>query len=75
MSNILIVDDEIGIQESLYGVLEDEGYKASSVASGEACLELLRRIRTSMSCCWISGSPESTVSNVLQKIRVLDDRA
>ncbi|HTJ86280.1 MAG TPA: sigma-54 dependent transcriptional regulator [Terriglobales bacterium] len=42
MHNILIVDDESSIRESLQGVLEDEGYKASAVDSGEACLELLR---------------------------------
>jgi len=43
MHNILIVDDESSIRESLQGVLDDEGYKASAVGSGEACLELLRR--------------------------------
>ena len=44
MHNILIVDDEPGIRESLTGILEDEGYKAESAAeSGEACLELLRK--------------------------------
>jgi two-component system, NtrC family, nitrogen regulation response regulator NtrX len=41
MPNILIVDDEVGIQESLTGVLEDEGYTTSVAGSGEACLELL----------------------------------
>ncbi len=43
MHNILIVDDELGIRESLTGVLEDEGYRAGAVESGEACLELLRK--------------------------------
>jgi two-component system nitrogen regulation response regulator NtrX len=42
MHNILIIDDESGIRESLQGVLEDEGYIASSAPSGEAGLELLR---------------------------------
>ena len=42
MHNILIVDDEPGIRQSLKGVLEDEGYKASVAESGEACLESLR---------------------------------
>jgi len=42
MHNILIVDDEAGIRESLEGVLTDEGYAASSVESGEECLKLLR---------------------------------
>jgi two-component system nitrogen regulation response regulator NtrX len=43
MHNVLIVDDESGIRESLKGVLEDEGYKVSEAGSGEACLELLRK--------------------------------
>ena len=43
MHNILIVDDESGIRQSLKGVLEDEGYKVSAVESGETCLETLRR--------------------------------
>ena len=32
-----------GIRESLAGSLTDEGYSASSVESGEACLDLLRK--------------------------------
>jgi two-component system, NtrC family, nitrogen regulation response regulator NtrX len=43
MLNVLIVDDEAAIRESLQGILEDEGYKASSAESGEACLEWLRK--------------------------------
>src|SRR5258707_9747906 len=43
MPNILIVDDEAGIRDSLAGVLTDEGYSASSAESGEACLERLRK--------------------------------
>ncbi len=38
---ILIVDDEKGIRQSLTGVLEDEGYSVKAVASGESCLEQL----------------------------------
>jgi two-component system, NtrC family, nitrogen regulation response regulator NtrX len=40
---ILIVDDEPDIRQSLSGVLEDEGYTAHAVESGEACLEDLAR--------------------------------
>ena len=40
---ILVVDDEPLICQSLCGVLADEGYHASAVASGEQCLEELRR--------------------------------
>src|SRR5256884_1112785 len=43
MHNILVVDDELSIRQSLKGVLEDEGYHASGSESGEACLEFLRR--------------------------------
>ncbi len=42
-SQILIVDDEPLIRQSLSGVLEDEGYATTSVESGEECLETLRR--------------------------------
>jgi two-component system nitrogen regulation response regulator NtrX len=40
---VLIVDDEPLIRQSLAGVLEDEGYQAHAVESGEACLEELAR--------------------------------
>ena len=40
---ILIVDDEAEIRKSLRGVLEDEGYKVSAAATGEACLEELKK--------------------------------
>lgn len=38
---ILIVDDEPGIRHVLEGMLAEEGYKASSVESGEAALQQL----------------------------------
>jgi two-component system, NtrC family, nitrogen regulation response regulator NtrX len=40
---VLVADDEPGIRSSLCGVLEDEGFNASAVDSGEACLEAVRR--------------------------------
>src|ERR1700758_1445121 len=43
MYSILIVDDEAGIRDSLAGILSDEGYSTSTVESGEACLETLRK--------------------------------
>ncbi len=42
MPNILIVDDELGIRESLKGILEDEGYKPALAGSAEACLDEVR---------------------------------
>jgi two-component system, NtrC family, nitrogen regulation response regulator NtrX len=43
MDSILIVDDERGIRETLRGVLEDEGYAAEAVASGEDALRAVER--------------------------------
>ncbi len=40
---ILIVDDEAGIRQSLGGVLEDEGFRVESVASGEDCLKAFEK--------------------------------
>ena len=40
---ILIVDDEKGVRKSLTGILEDDGFQAESVATGEKCLELLQK--------------------------------
>ncbi len=39
--SVLVVDDELGIRESLAGVLQDEGYRVETVATGEDCLEQL----------------------------------
>ena len=40
---ILIVDDERGIRETARAVLEDEGFVADTVASGEECLRAVER--------------------------------
>ncbi len=39
--NILLVDDEKGIRQSLTAVLQDEGYNISAVSTGEECLRAL----------------------------------
>src|SRR6187399_2524272 len=44
-ARVLVADDEPGIRKSLCGVLEDEGFNASAVGSGEECLEILERER------------------------------
>ncbi len=41
--SILIVDDERGIRDTLRAVLEDEGFVAEVVASGEECLKAAER--------------------------------
>jgi len=40
-ANLLIVDDEQGIRQSLSAILQDEGYRILAVASGEECLRAL----------------------------------
>src|ERR1043166_6154090 len=41
-NSVLIVDDEPGIRDTLRGVLEDEGFHVSTVATGEECLDAAR---------------------------------
>ncbi len=72
MHNILIVDDEVGIQQSLAGILEDEGYKPAAVATGEACLELLgkRSFDLVLLDVWLPGMDGL---ETLQKIKALEN--
>ena len=55
--SVLIVDDELGIRESLSGVLQDEGYRAEAVESGETCLDVLakRTFNVVMLDIWLPG--------------------
>jgi two-component system, NtrC family, nitrogen regulation response regulator NtrX len=43
MDSILIVDDERGIRDTLRAVMEDEGFAADAVATGEECLSAVER--------------------------------
>jgi two-component system nitrogen regulation response regulator NtrX len=43
MDSILIVDDERGIRDTLRAVMEDEGFFADAVSTGEECLKALGR--------------------------------
>jgi two-component system nitrogen regulation response regulator NtrX len=56
-ASILIVDDESGIRESLGALLRDEGYDAEAVASGEECLERLKRRNVDLVLLdvWLNG--------------------
>ncbi len=56
-TQILIVDDEPLIRQSLSGVLEDEGYQTLAVESGEACLELLQKTNVDLVLLdvWLTG--------------------
>ena len=72
MPNILIVDDEAGIRDSLAGILADEGYTASAVGSGEACLDELGTTAFDVVLLdiWLPGVDGL---DTLAKIRALDN--
>jgi len=72
MHNILIVDDESGIRDSLKGVLEDDGYQTGEAGSGESCLDLLdkRAFDVVLLDVWLPGMDGL---DTLQKIRELDN--
>src|SRR6516164_5979089 len=72
MHNILIVDDEAGIRDSLAGVLTDEGYAAASVESAEAGLDQLGKSAFDIVLLdiWLPGMDGL---EALAKIRELDN--
>jgi two-component system nitrogen regulation response regulator NtrX len=72
MHNILIVDDEASIRQSLQGVLEDEGFSASVAESGEACLESLQKHTADIVLLdvWLPGMDGL---ETLEKIRGMDN--
>ncbi len=71
---ILVVDDEPAIRKSLSGVLEDEGYTADAVDSGEACLAALRggAYELVMLDIWLSGIDGLEVLARIQEIPFAD---
>ncbi len=71
---ILVIDDERGIRQSLTGVLEDEGYTASSVDSGEACLEELKRhsYEVILLDIWLEGMDGMETLSRIQEIPFAD---
>jgi two-component system, NtrC family, nitrogen regulation response regulator NtrX len=54
---ILVVDDELGVQTSLQGILEDAGFDSHAVSSGEEALELLlkREFAVILLDIWLPG--------------------
>jgi two-component system nitrogen regulation response regulator NtrX len=72
MSNILIVDDESGIRDSLKGVLDDEGFRTEEAESGDACLRLLEKedFEVVLLDVWMPGMDGL---ETLQKIRELEN--
>ena len=72
MHNILIVDDEAGIRDSLAGILADEGYSTSSAGNGETCLDLLRKTPFDVVLLdiWLPGGDGL---EILERIREFDN--
>jgi two-component system nitrogen regulation response regulator NtrX len=72
MHNILIVDDESGIRDSLKGVLEDEGYKTVEAETGELCLTLVEQqpFDVVLLDVWLPGMDGL---DALQRIRKLEE--
>ena len=72
MSNVLIVDDESAIRESLKGILEEEGYSAFLAETGEKCLDVLRHQTCDVVLLdvWLPGMDGL---ETLSKIRDLDN--
>ncbi len=66
---ILIIDDEISIQESLAGVLEDEGFSSIGVSSAEEGLELLETTNIDLVLLdiWLGDNMDGMTA--LEKIR------
>jgi two-component system, NtrC family, nitrogen regulation response regulator NtrX len=69
--SILIVDDESGIRQSLTALLREEGYQVDAAASGEECLEAVRRKSFSLVLLdvWLPGMDGLAT---LQKLRQQD---
>lgn len=72
MSNLLIVDDEASIRQTLKHVLEDEGYTALTAASAEGALETLAKHNVDLVLLdiWL---PHMDGLEALGKIRAMGD--
>lgn len=70
--SVLIVDDELGIRQSLTDVLQDEGYQVEAVESAEACLEFLSKKKCDLVLLdiWLPGMDGL---QALEKIQALEN--
>jgi len=70
---ILVVDDESSIRSSLQGILEDEGYRVRTVATGEEALAELQKEPFGLVLLdiWL---PEMSGLDVLAEIRRFEER-
>ena len=68
-SSVLIVDDELGIRESLGAVLRDEGFAVDAVESAEAALEWLGRKRCDVLVLdiWLPGMDGLEALEIVRK--------
>ncbi len=67
---VLVVDDEIDIQISLKGILEDEGYKVLLCGSGEEALDILLKepeVDIVFLDIWLTGMDGLDVLDVIKK--------
>jgi two-component system, NtrC family, nitrogen regulation response regulator NtrX len=66
---ILIVDDERGVQSSLQGILEDAGFEAEGVSSGEECLTSIaaREYAVVLLDIWLPGMDGLQVLEQIRK--------
>jgi two-component system nitrogen regulation response regulator NtrX len=69
-ARLLVVDDEPLIRQSLCGVLEDEGYLAAAVATGEECLGEIGRTNYDLVLLdiWLPGMDGLDVLARIQEI-------
>ena len=73
MNQILVVDDEPGIRQTLGDILEDEGYHVTSTPDGESGLGLLRANHYDVVLLdvWLPGMDGL---EVLARMKELEDR-
>jgi two-component system nitrogen regulation response regulator NtrX len=71
---ILIVDDEPGIRQSLSAVLDDEGLSVNSVNSGERCLDALaeKLYEVVLLDIWLPGADGLEILERIQKMPAAD---